>query len=81
MKVSLDLMLGMTLVGKDKRSSDQSNSVIISQSPGVMEDESGEVGFHLKTQVRQTGDVTWAQAVESRRGCGDDHGWDSERRQ
>lgn len=51
-------MLGMTLVGKDKRGSDQNNSVIISQSPGVTEDESEEVGFHLKTQVRQTGDVT-----------------------
>lgn len=45
--MSLDLRLGMPLVSKDKRGSDQSNSVIIrfGQSPSSMEDEFGEVGL------------------------------------
>lgn len=84
-KASLELRPGMPLVCKGKRGSDQSNSVIIrfGQSPSGMEDELREVGLrgHLKTQVRQTEDVTRAQTVQSRRGCGDDRGWDSERRQ
>lgn len=45
--MSLDVRLGMPLVGKDKGGSDQSNSIIIkfAQSPSDIENEFGKVGL------------------------------------